>query len=461
MHADFPAPRRRLGADPRVLGRRRARRAARSRAATRCARFVWYPEPPCRHCGGDAPRRGRRSAAAARSSRGRWCTTPGSRSSPTGCRSSPGWSRSRRIPPCAWSRYIVDCAPDALRCDMPVRVVFRPLRYPGVARRRWCAAVRTRRAHAVAASQEAAMSELVLRGRQHRLPDHRLRRARERAARPLAGARAAAAQEPRAEGPAHRRRRRLVVRRRQEAAPARPHRHRRAQLPAVPPVRATLRRRSARAASTPRRVSTDLDADGLYAQVLYPSVTLAGARTYTDDRELQCACVRAYNEWLLEFCAPSGGRLDRRRRSSRRPASTTRSPSSSGRSSTATRARSSRPSRTARYEPTRRGRPLLGDRARRPSSRSASTSAASARAGLQPAMHAEHAQLPRRRRRLEGGRRLDPGDHQGAVLRRLRASFPRLRFVIVEGNIGWIPTRDGAGRRHVPALPLVHRRRRA
>jgi predicted TIM-barrel fold metal-dependent hydrolase len=53
----------------------------------------------------------------------------------------------------------------------------------------------------------------------------------------------------------------------------------------------------------------DLDADGLYAQLLYPSVTLAGARTYTDDRELQCACVRAYNEWLLEFCAPSGGRL--------------------------------------------------------------------------------------------------------------------------------------------------------
>ena len=53
----------------------------------------------------------------------------------------------------------------------------------------------------------------------------------------------------------------------------------------------------------------DLEADGLYAQVLYPSVTLAGARTYTDDRELQCACVRAYNEWLLDFCAPSGGRL--------------------------------------------------------------------------------------------------------------------------------------------------------
>src|SRR5690606_40929180 len=28
---------------------------------------------------------------------------------------------------------IVDCAPEDLRCDMPVRVVFRPLRFTGVA----------------------------------------------------------------------------------------------------------------------------------------------------------------------------------------------------------------------------------------------------------------------------------------------------------------------------------------
>ena len=53
----------------------------------------------------------------------------------------------------------------------------------------------------------------------------------------------------------------------------------------------------------------DLDADGIYAQILYPSVTLKGARIYSDDRELQLACVRAYNEWLLEFCEGSGGRL--------------------------------------------------------------------------------------------------------------------------------------------------------
>ena len=53
----------------------------------------------------------------------------------------------------------------------------------------------------------------------------------------------------------------------------------------------------------------DMDTDGIYAQVLYPSVTLTGAKIYSEDRELQTACVRAYNEWLLEFCRDSGGRL--------------------------------------------------------------------------------------------------------------------------------------------------------
>src|SRR5262245_51988105 len=59
----------------------------------------------------------------------------------------------------------------------------------------------------------------------------------------------------------------------------------------------------------PKARLADLDADGIWAQVLYPSVTLAGARTYADDRELQLACVRAYNEWLADFCAAGGGRL--------------------------------------------------------------------------------------------------------------------------------------------------------
>jgi predicted TIM-barrel fold metal-dependent hydrolase len=53
----------------------------------------------------------------------------------------------------------------------------------------------------------------------------------------------------------------------------------------------------------------DMDADGIHAQVLYPSVTLKGARIYSEDRELQLACVQAYNGWLLEFCEGSQGRL--------------------------------------------------------------------------------------------------------------------------------------------------------
>jgi NAD(P)-dependent dehydrogenase (short-subunit alcohol dehydrogenase family)/predicted TIM-barrel fold metal-dependent hydrolase len=53
----------------------------------------------------------------------------------------------------------------------------------------------------------------------------------------------------------------------------------------------------------------DMDADGIHAQLLYPSVCEEGARMFGDDRELQRACVRAYNEWLLEFCAAGRGRL--------------------------------------------------------------------------------------------------------------------------------------------------------
>ena len=53
----------------------------------------------------------------------------------------------------------------------------------------------------------------------------------------------------------------------------------------------------------------DMDADGIYAQLLYPSVCEEGARMFGDERALQLACVRAYNEWLLEFCAGGDGRL--------------------------------------------------------------------------------------------------------------------------------------------------------
>ncbi len=54
----------------------------------------------------------------------------------------------------------------------------------------------------------------------------------------------------------------------------------------------------------------DMAIDGIHAQVLYPSVTLKGAGTYSDDRELQLYCVRRYNEWLVQdFCNDTKGRL--------------------------------------------------------------------------------------------------------------------------------------------------------
>ena len=53
----------------------------------------------------------------------------------------------------------------------------------------------------------------------------------------------------------------------------------------------------------------DMDADGIHAQLLYPSVCEEGARLFGDDRALQLACVRAYNEWIRDFCAAGQGRL--------------------------------------------------------------------------------------------------------------------------------------------------------
>ncbi|HJQ85784.1 MAG TPA: OB-fold domain-containing protein [Candidatus Binatia bacterium] len=97
-----------------------------------CGRWVWYPNGTCRFCGAHDARWTRAGG------RGRLFS----------------WSVVRRpfIPQLADDvpyvpalvtidedsavrlvTRIVDCEPDALRVDMPVRVVFRPLRFAGVA----------------------------------------------------------------------------------------------------------------------------------------------------------------------------------------------------------------------------------------------------------------------------------------------------------------------------------------
>jgi len=59
----------------------------------------------------------------------------------------------------------------------------------------------------------------------------------------------------------------------------------------------------------PKARLADMDADGIWLQVLYPSVTLGGAKVYGNEPELQTACVRAYNDWIVEFCGDADGRL--------------------------------------------------------------------------------------------------------------------------------------------------------
>jgi predicted TIM-barrel fold metal-dependent hydrolase len=53
----------------------------------------------------------------------------------------------------------------------------------------------------------------------------------------------------------------------------------------------------------------DMDLDGIHAQVIFPSVTLRGAKVYSDDPVMQVACVRAYNDWIADFCAHAPERL--------------------------------------------------------------------------------------------------------------------------------------------------------
>ena len=51
----------------------------------------------------------------------------------------------------------------------------------------------------------------------------------------------------------------------------------------------------------------DMDMDGIAAEVLYPSVGMTLAQS--TDVDYQLACIRAYNDWLVEYCDGGQGRL--------------------------------------------------------------------------------------------------------------------------------------------------------
>src|SRR5438094_9535220 len=53
----------------------------------------------------------------------------------------------------------------------------------------------------------------------------------------------------------------------------------------------------------------EMAVDGVSAEVLYPTL---GLRLFgLDDRELQEACFRLYNDWIIDYCAPAPERLVR------------------------------------------------------------------------------------------------------------------------------------------------------
>jgi uncharacterized OB-fold protein len=132
MHADFPLPD--VDWEPtREFWAGAARGVLRIPRCDSCARWMWYPEPPCRWCGGsgltwhDVSGRGQLFSWSV--VHYAWIPQVADRLPFV-----TGLVALAEDPAVRVVSYIVDCAPQSLRCDQPVHVVFRPLRYPGVER---------------------------------------------------------------------------------------------------------------------------------------------------------------------------------------------------------------------------------------------------------------------------------------------------------------------------------------
>jgi hypothetical protein len=132
VHPDFPLPD--VEWEPtREFWAGAARGALLIPRCAACARYVWYPQVPCRYCGGahltwtEVSGRGRLFSWSV--VRYAWIPQVADRLAFVSGLVALEEDPSVRLVTC-----VVDCTPNALRCDMPVRVVFRPLRYAGIER---------------------------------------------------------------------------------------------------------------------------------------------------------------------------------------------------------------------------------------------------------------------------------------------------------------------------------------
>ena len=131
MHADFPLPD--VTWEPtREFWAGAARGQLLITRCDGCGRYVWYPESPCRFCGAKrltwTPVSGRGTLFSWSVVHHAWI--------PQFATQLPFITALIALaedPAVRIVSYLIECAPHTLRCDMPVRVVFRPLTYPGVA----------------------------------------------------------------------------------------------------------------------------------------------------------------------------------------------------------------------------------------------------------------------------------------------------------------------------------------
>src|SRR5262249_35847462 len=59
----------------------------------------------------------------------------------------------------------------------------------------------------------------------------------------------------------------------------------------------------------PKERLARMDQEGLEKAIIYPTLGLAWETEDVEDLGLQAAYARAYNRWVVDFCAGSGGRL--------------------------------------------------------------------------------------------------------------------------------------------------------